>query len=161
MPARFIITDYSHTWLDGVLYITIITDITCHVHLKWTDKETHVHLKTELDRGLLKLGDPYYCFVEFTIVDQNEPGDTFTHTFTWPGWATCYRRWYTFQATVAGIASPSNVPLFNVHYQDPPVFTLGEYLDPIALHGWVKLEAGAGIDIATDIPHNSLKIKAL
>lgn len=43
---------------------------------------------------------------------------------------------------------------------DAPVFTIGEYEDPIALYDEVKIEAGEGIIITRDDAHNSLIISA-
>lgn len=161
MPDRWLLTDYSHSWLDGVLTVTTHTDSACHQWLRWTEIPPRIHLRSEPDRGLVKMAEPDFCFVQYNDIEQNEAGDTTEHTFTWPGWAECYRRWYYFWATISAELSPSNTAIFELHFHDPPVFSIGEYLDPIVLEGNVKLEAGVGIDISRNSDHNSLIISAI
>lgn len=158
MPDRWLLTDYTHSWLNGVLTVTTVSDVSCHMWLRWTTVPPRLHLRSEEDRGLKKLGTPDYCFVEYDDIEQNEAGDTLEHTFTWPGWATCYRRWYLFWATINGNRSPSNTAIFELHYLDPPVFSIGKYGESQVLEGSVKIEAGWGVDIIRDDAHNALKI---
>lgn len=160
MGDRWILTAYSHSWLNGTLTVTTRTNIACHQWLRWTDIPFRVHLRTEMDRGLAKLGEPDYCFVQYNDIEQNEAGDTTEHTFTWLGWFDCRRCWYYFWATISTALSPSNTAIFELHYRDGPVFSIGEYLDPVALFEHVKLEEGAGIILTRDDAKNSLKISA-
>jgi len=114
-----------------------------------------------MDRGIAKLGMPDYCFVQFNDIEQNEPGDTTEHTFTWPDWFVCRTCWYYFWATLAGVLSPSNTAIFELHYRDGPVFSIGEYGDPVALFDHVKIEEGAAIIIEKDDAKNSLRLSAV
>ena len=89
------------------------------MYLRWTDIEPVVHLRTEVDRGLAKRGDPKYCFVQYTEIEQNEPGDTIYHTFTFPSWEYCFRRWWYFIATIEGKSTPSNTGILTDHCDYP------------------------------------------
>jgi len=116
--TRWALTYYAHAWLGPILYVYAETDVPVHLYLRWTDKEEQIHLHTEVDRGLAKLGDPKYCFVQWREVEQNEPGDTISHTFSFAGWAHCNWRWWMFRGTAAGADTPSNTCIFSAHYLD-------------------------------------------
>jgi len=161
MNTRWILTDYSHSWSNGVLTVRTVSDIASHMWLRWTAEPVKIHLRTTIDRGLGRIMKPDYCFVQYNDIEQNEPGDTLEHTFTWPGWAECYRRWYYFWATVAAELSPSVTAIFELHFRDPPTFSIGEYLDPVVLFGEVKLEEGTGIILERDDAKNALRISAV
>ena len=158
--SRFLLMDYSHTWQDGVMTVTTVSDVACHMWLRWTDIHPRKHLRTEIDRGAAKLTEPDFCFVEYQDIEQSEPGDTYSHTFTWPGWYVCRTCWYYFWATTGGDISPSNTAVFEAHFPEGPVFSIGEYADPVVLYDNVKLEKGAGITITRDSARNLLTISA-
>lgn len=117
-PARWALIYYAHSWLDGTLHVYCETDTPVHLYLRWTDKEEQIHLHSATDRGLTKMSDPKYCFVEWKEVEQNEAGDTFKHTFSFAGWAHCNWRWWMFRGTVTGLDTPSNTCIFSAHYLD-------------------------------------------
>lgn len=115
---KWLILEYAHSWLNFTLYVACTTDVPCHMFLRWTDKEEHIHLHSKDVRGETFLGDPKYCFVEWNEVEQNEPGDTLSHTFHFSGWFVCARRWWMFRATIAAAESPSTTGIFSAHYLD-------------------------------------------
>jgi len=102
--------------LSGGFTIVLTTDIACHLYLFWTDKVPWVHRASKLDRGLTIPWDAYWCFVAWTLIDQNEPGDTLTHTYTWLGWQVCQTKYFRFHGTIGGASSPSDSPIFHKHY---------------------------------------------
>ncbi|MBA7682657.1 hypothetical protein ES703_91009 [subsurface metagenome] len=80
--------------------------------------------------------DARFCFVAYQDLEQNEPGDTFTHTFTWLGWLHCETRYFYFWATWMGERMISTSPIFYKHYVAPKVFTaLAVFLDFDATSG--------------------------
>jgi len=101
------------------LTVTLYTDVPVHLTLWWTAISPHLHLRPEEARGLRKLGLPDFCFVERFAIEQNEAGDTTTHTFTWPGWSPCLTRYFLFHGTYEGTPSPSNTAIFTFHYSGP------------------------------------------
>ncbi|GAI08749.1 unnamed protein product, partial [marine sediment metagenome] len=64
-----------------------------------------------------------FCFVVFEDLEQDEAGDTLTHTFTWHGWETCQVRWFYFWATSEGEKMKSTSPIFSKHFVAPQIFT--------------------------------------
>lgn len=108
---------------DGGYTITLTTNVPCHLWLYWTNKEPWVHPRRKLDRGLVVPANSYWCFVPLHKIEQDEPGDTLTHTFLWLGWEVCFTRWFRFHGTIGGgdpNDSPSDSPIFHKHYSYVP-----------------------------------------
>ena len=116
-PPRWYLVEYHHAWVDGTLHISLKTDVESHLWLHWTDQPMRTHMRSDFDSGVGWLWAPQYCFVQSTAVEQNEPGDTFWHTFQYAGWAVCNWRWWMFAGTIDGERSPSASPIFNAHYE--------------------------------------------
>jgi len=62
--------------------------------------------------------DARFCFVAFEDLEQEEDGDTLTHTFIWTGWEICQTRYFYFWAQSMGEAMKSTSCIFSKHY--PP-----------------------------------------
>jgi len=119
MPSNlWLTTEYAHSWLENLLYVACVTDVPCHLWLRWTDKEEHIHPRQKDRRGVLFLSVPDYCFVEWQEVEQNEAGDTIHHTFNFDTWGTCQRRWWHLRGQIGGADSPSTSPIFTAHYEE-------------------------------------------
>ena len=114
---RWFFTEYHHAWVDGTLCIVLTTDVPCHLYLFWTDKPMRIHNDPIIWRGIAMPSHPRYCFVEYNKVEQDEPGDTLLHHFSFPGWFYCEWRWWIFSGTVGGERSPSASPIMSAHYQ--------------------------------------------
>lgn len=88
--------------------------------MQWSTIEWRMHMHAELKRGRLWIAWPYYCFVQYSLQDQREVGDTMSHTFVLPLWPVMeYRVWH-FTGSVAGRPSPSSSPLFSAIRQPTP-----------------------------------------
>lgn len=61
------------------------------------------------------MGDVYYCFTAYQDIEQEEAGDTLTHTFIMSDWPACESRWFYLWGTIAGEASPSESPIWGRH----------------------------------------------
>lgn len=116
MPIRFLMTDYAHSWVEDQLYVWCTTDIASHLFLRWTAVDMKVHIHEKRIRGLDLMGDPKYCFVEWIEVEQNEVGDSLTHTFNFSGWAAGECRWWHFRAEVDGQPLESNTGIITACY---------------------------------------------
>ncbi|KKM18704.1 hypothetical protein LCGC14_1663000 [marine sediment metagenome] len=116
--ARFLILGYAHSWVDNTLNVATATDVPCHMFLRWTRVSMKVHMHEKTIRGLTVMGDPKYCFVEWLEVEQTEEGDTFNHSFSFPGWAEGEQRWWHFRAVEGGVDSPSTTGIFTAIYQE-------------------------------------------
>lgn len=115
---RFLLTKYEHQWVADTLYVEVVTDVPCHLFLRWTDKPLRLHNRSTTLGGYYFMTDPKYCFVEWRQVEQDEPGDTLVHTFSFAEWAECQTRWWGFVGTVGSTASPSATSVFTAHYLD-------------------------------------------
>jgi len=102
------------------LLLYVHTSAPVHLWTFYTDVEPRRHLKSRVVRGVELPWDTYFCFVAWKMLEQDEPGDTLEHTFTWIDWPACLTRWFTHRGTVAGEWSPSAGPIFKYHYQDLP-----------------------------------------
>ncbi|MBA7537482.1 hypothetical protein ES705_29751 [subsurface metagenome] len=155
--TRFAILTKDVSQAAGVVTVTITTNESVHCWLKWTAYPIRLHLQELMTRGVFWLKDPYYCFVVWNDIEQNEPGDTLTHTFTWPDWTVCITRRYLFYGEEAGNLSPSTWGIYSYHYVPEPVEAYF-YSDPgsglvtvdgmvartIANQTWATTHDGAG-----------------
>jgi len=116
LANRWYPTTITQEQVEGGYHITLTTDTGCHLWLYWTDKEPWVHRRSTVERGLLVPWASYWCYVDWHTIEQNEAGDTTTHTFNWLGWETCQTKWFTFHGEVAGVESPSGAPILHKHY---------------------------------------------
>lgn len=85
MPLLYwALLDIQQTITPTGYIIVTKTDVACHMWLRWTLKLPQKHPKAVITRGLTKMTDVRFCFVAFCDVEQEEEGDTFTHTFIMP-----------------------------------------------------------------------------
>lgn len=128
MVDRWYPISIEQTHIDGGFTIVLTTDIPCHLWLFWTDKEPWVHPRTRRLRGLSVPWNAYWCYVAWTIIGQEEDGDTLTHTFQWTGWEHCQTKYFRFHGNINDVTSPSDSPIFQKHYTTfvpPPPLYLG------------------------------------
>lgn len=124
--------------------LIVVTDVPCHLYMRWTTTEPQYHSKPVLRRGRQFATDRRFCFVVFEDNEQEEPGDTLVHTFIKEPWPVCETRWFYFHGTIAGNPSPSTSPIFNKHraYAPPPPITETFYPDPhpevTSVDGWTR-----------------------
>lgn len=138
MPVpRWFPISISQDMIPGGFLIILKTDIPAHLFLFWTDKEPWVHPVSTIERGLAVPWNAYWCFVTWHLIEQEEAGDTTTHTFIWTGWVTCQTKWFRFHGTIASNPSPSDSPIFHKHYVAPAYGVILDYppSDPLARIG--------------------------
>lgn len=121
----------AQTQVVGGYEIVLTTDRPCHLWLYWTMNPPWVHRITRLERGLSVPWDAYWCYTSWTLIEQDEDGDTTEHTFSWLGWVNCQTKYFRFHGTIGGVNSPSDSPIFWKHYlyEAPPIPPI-EYLRP-------------------------------
>ena len=108
--------DIEQTLIAGGFSIVTTSDVPCHMWLRHTLEPPQKHAKPVERRGLIISWDARFCFVAFEDLEQDEPGDTFIHTFTWTGWEICQTRYFYFWATSWGEKMKSTSCLFSKHY---------------------------------------------
>lgn len=91
------------------------TDAPCHLWLRWSRNKPQRHPRTKVVRGLRLMGDVYYCFTAYNDIEQEEAGDTTTHTFIMSDWPACETRWFYLWGTIGGEATPSESPIWGRH----------------------------------------------
>lgn len=118
--TKWYIKTIDQTLIEGGFSIVLTTDIACHMWLRHTLTPPRKHSIPVVQRGAVVAYDARFCFVTYEDLEQNEPGDTLTHTFTWLGWKTCEVRYFYFWAEVSGSPAPSTTAIFSKHYTAPP-----------------------------------------
>jgi len=139
----------------------VTTDTLTHLWCRYTDKPLRIHNLSEEIRGITRMGQPYYCFVEYQQIEQIEAGDTYHHRFHMPAFGPGAERWFDFYGYRLGVLTNSLSPVFHVKYdEESEMITLGIYSEAQVLEGEVKLEAGDNITLVRNDGHNSIEIHA-
>lgn len=120
--ARFAVYDINYLVTSTGVEITVFTFEPCHLWLRYTTKEPQEHLVPVIKRGLATHQHKRFCFVVYKDLEQNEAGDTLTHTFTIEPWPHCQTRYFYFYGSIGGDPSPSTSAIFSYHrvYTAPP-----------------------------------------
>ncbi len=117
----------AYQYKDGVKLI-VATDIPCHLYMRWSYKPPWSHSTAVLRRGLLMHADKYFCFTVYHDNEQEEAGDTLTHTFIKTPWVYCECRYFYFWGKVGDTVCESDTPCFQLHMNclpAPPEAGLG------------------------------------
>lgn len=122
-PPEPVISNWAPTHIESELTATgytivVTTDIPVHLWMRWTTTEPLKHPSEEFRRGILLMSGIRWCFVSFKENEQEEPGDTYIHTFTKPDWPVCQTRWFYFIGTKQAEESPSASPIFHLHRKE-------------------------------------------
>lgn len=134
---HFVVRNMTVTLVAGLVTITCYTNYPCHLYLRWTNVEPQKHVNPVIVRGAVAGTYIDQCFVVYHDVEQNEPGDTTTHTFIVSPWPTCETRYFYFWGTVGGVLSPSASAIFSYHNVAPPPPTTFCYQMPrVPESGW-------------------------
>ncbi|MBA7535455.1 hypothetical protein ES705_27711 [subsurface metagenome] len=113
---RFMITDFQTTPNCEQVTVVIETDVPCHLWLRFTDETPRKHPKTVSRRGLRMGYDIRICFVAYKDLEQEEPGDTPTHTFIITGIPFCSSVYFYFYGTSAGETMVYTSAIFSFFY---------------------------------------------
>lgn len=105
--------DYINS-IDGY-QVVITSDITVHCFCRYSRMEPQKHVIPKKLRGTFVGSYIDQCFVAFKDLEQDEDGDTLTHTFTFTDWLPCETLWFYFWATKVDSNTKSATPLFKHH----------------------------------------------
>lgn len=108
--------------------IIVTTDKPRHLTIRWTALKPHYYLVSEFQRGTAWLLKPHWALSAFTDKEQEEAGDTTTHTFLISPWPSNQTRYYYLWGTFAGGFTPSESPVLEFQRGAPPT-TLTFYPD--------------------------------
>lgn len=137
--------------IDGYI-VHITTDIPCHLYMRWSNVKPQKHIVPRYRRGIWMHDDVYLCFVAYHDNEQQEAGDTLTHTFLKPNWKYCETRYFHFWATVVTEPQPSTTALFEKHSTAPSLITL----DALGISGYLYYTANT-YQAARDFPTGMLQ----
>ncbi len=105
--------------------LTAITDTPCHLWCRMTKRPPREHNIPSPRRGTYLTGEMRFCFVVFWDIEQEEPGDTLTHTWHVRDWPYCEVRYFYFIGTIAGLSVVSETVYFHLHFAKyPPLCVL-------------------------------------
>lgn len=163
---RFVVRriTFAHT-LTGFL-VTCYTNNPCHLWFRSTTTVPQKHINSVIVRGGQVGTYIDQCFVAFTDLEQNEPGDTHTHTFTVEPWPVCETRWFYFWGTVDGNLSPSASCIFAKHRTAPPGPFIFCQTDPWLDYGTVdtvrcyRFSSPFKPGLSFDLTHLTIEVKA-
>lgn len=113
------VRDVQYTLLYDGYDIVVVTDIPCHLYMRWSLEPPQKHIVPRYLRGTYIHGDVYLCFVGYHDNEQEEAGDTLIHTFVKRPWAICETRYFHFWGTVAGNPCRSTSGVFELHFPGP------------------------------------------
>jgi len=117
---HWFLKDLKYEYLDDGFKIVVTTDVPCHLYCRMTTTPPRKHALPSYRRGLYLQGDIRFCFVVYEDNEQDESGDTLTHTWLKDAWPVCEMRWFYFVGTIAGQPSVSESPIFKFHFPGPP-----------------------------------------
>lgn len=109
------ILDIFYTASYNQVIITITSDAPCHLWCRLTRIQPQKHPIPEYRRGVWFNSEIYFCFDSYWDIEQNEPGDTTSHSFTITDWPYCTTLWFYFWGERAGVPSPSESCVFKYH----------------------------------------------
>lgn len=158
---HFVVRNVTYTLTATGYLVTCYTNYACHLWMRWTATVPQKHVNPIVVRGAPVGTFIDQCFVVFNDIEQNEPGDTFTHTFTADPWPYCQTRWFYFWGTVGGVLSPSASAIFSFHstlpiriYSDPGsgLTTVDGFAQRTGVaEPWAALHDGAGLSAWTNL----------
>lgn len=105
----------DYTFICTGYIITAVSDIPCHLWMRYSTVEPQKHIKPIMRRGAPVGSVIDQCFVAYHDNEQEEAGDTIIHTFIKEPWAYCETRWFYFRGRVAGSPTRSAGPIFKKH----------------------------------------------
>jgi len=124
---HFVVRNVEYTLTASGVIVTCYTNYPVHLWKRETTTQPQKHVNTRMVRGAPIGTYIDQCFVVYTDHEQQEPGDTFTHTFIQEPWPFCETRWFYFWGTVGGELSPSCSAIFSYHRIKPETTTFRIY----------------------------------
>lgn len=118
--THFALLNLEYEYLDDGWKITATTDVPSHLYCRMTTTPPHKHVLPSGRRGLRLTGDVRFCFVVYEDNEQEEAGDTLTHTWLKHPWPVCETRWFYFVGTINAANVVSETAIFTFHFPAPP-----------------------------------------
>ena len=154
-PPETVISNWApyqlqYTPITDGYKIFFTTDNPCHLFMRWTLVPPQQHKIPRLRRGVYLFDDKRFCFVAWHENEQQEPGDTYVHSFIKTAWPVCQTRYFYFVGTRQAEQQPSTSPIFTKHRFEPPPPTQFEHYHNA--HDSAAVLAGTVINAQTFTP---------
>lgn len=127
--------------------ITVATNHQCHLWMYWCPLSPYIKKNAEMRRGSAMCWLKNYALKYGNLVEQTNPGFTFTHTFVVSPWPVCETRWFFFHGRYSldggELWSPSNSPIFHKHRTAAPVtayFYPDKHPEVTSVDGWAAAQ---------------------
>lgn len=120
ITGKFYVKSISFSRVAGITTVTALTDVACHLWLRWTNIRPQKHIVPVLRRGTAFRSEVRLCFVAYHLTEQDEAGDVLIHTFTLPEWITGTTYYMYFFGSLSGTQSASTSPIFDHNPAQPP-----------------------------------------
>jgi len=117
--SRFAILTIDQELTETGYIIKVTTNHACHLWMRWTNITPVKHHSLSPERGASFDISTRYCFVGYHDNEQEEEGDTYTHTFIKEPWPHCETRWFYFIGQVSAGRSASDTAVFIKHRVAP------------------------------------------
>lgn len=97
IPDRFIVLDFESKPYANGRQLVVTTDVPCYLWAISNDQPPRWHESWRVLRGVRIWGDKWYEYKAQSASGQNEPGNTYTHTFNmnWQDKRWCYGTFLT------------------------------------------------------------------
>lgn len=119
-PAlHFVVVDFTITCGTMELTFWCQTDVACHLTLHMADIDPIIRNIPYQKRGANFNLSSVTCFVEIKTIDQDEAGDTTTHTFTVPLTSYDLTHYWYLTGTQGGIPMKSMSQIFKASCSKP------------------------------------------
>ncbi|GAI25453.1 unnamed protein product, partial [marine sediment metagenome] len=105
--------------------------------------------------------DFYYCFDVYHDNEQEEAGDTLTHTFIKQNWPFCQTRSFYFIGTRDRFESPSESCIFHYHNKStapPPPIEFEKYWDDEVDRGAINMKIKTAQTFTPQVNYTCTKI---
>lgn len=120
MARNFALLSWAGTNTTTTITITCQTNVPCHLWLRWSLVKNQVHMQVQQSGKYVGRTTPYFCFVAWDGIEQNEAGDTILHTFTIPITPIYQCIYFGFVGSIGGLPSPSSTAIFKYCPLPPP-----------------------------------------
>ena len=107
-PTRAVILRDTLTWGLNRAHVNAQTDEPCTLKLLWTDVPPEEHKYSEIVRGVGTRADKKFCFVQWNVIDEENPNESHWHDFCWPDWHDGDKRFYRFVFLFGGVEGKPN-----------------------------------------------------
>lgn len=145
--SRFVLTDLLVHWDEVAFNLIAFTDVPCALALHHTSIPPLKYQQERLRRGLRVYPRIVFTFVPTATYPQTNLDTSIVHFFELPTWPPYQIEWFYFTATISGLDSVSQSPIFSLKNEEDVLSWSNVYTCHLfeSMDGWdVSDMAGSG-----------------